>query len=656
MKSSDIFIALKIIIILLYGVVTLCSCQKKTFNLLEEALTYASENRFELEKVLYHYKDDTLKYKAACFLIENMPGHYSFENTFLLKNYFGELDSVLTMGRTMNYEEIDTLYIREISKYENDFSHKVEDVKFISSEYLIKNIDFAYKVWKEEPWSTHLTFDEFCEYLLPYKVVEGQALDDWREYSLESYNQSLVNLSYCSLYEKSAYAACNIVTENMRQDIFPRIWPVSFPPVKPLRTLLKIPCGTCEEYSIMATAVLRAKGIPCAIDLTPQWPFRNMGHVWNVLLENTGKTSAFEGANTPAGTPHKKDHKMAKVYRMTYAKNKELKRLNEVEKRVPQAFKTPFLKDVTEEYMNTTDIFVRLNEKTECKYAYLSVFNNEEWIPVAWGRREGDGFLFEKVGKDIVYLPVLYASDGIYSLSDPIKVDLTGKKILLTPDTINRQTLKLYRKYPSMPYSYGENLRILGAKIQAAHTANFEDSVTIHTFLNLENEIELKENNQKYRYWRYYSSHYGFVNVAELAFYERDSIYSTIGRVIGTKGSYRREKIYEREAVFDGNLLTFFDAPTPSDSWIGMDFGKPINISRITCIMRGDGNNIETDNEYELFFWSKGCFQSLGKRKTHDVFLSYKDCPTNALFLLRCLTKGKEERIFTYREGKQEWW
>jgi hypothetical protein len=30
--------------------------------------------------------------------------------------------------------------------------------------------------------------------------------------------------------------------------------------------------------------------------------------------------------------------------------------------------------------------------------------------------------------------------------------------------------------------------------------------------------------------------------------------------------------------------------------------------------------------------------------------------PTNALFWLRDLTKGKEERPFTYENGQQVWW
>ena len=43
-------------------------------------MSLAGENRVELEKVLEHYQRDRKKYKAACFLIENMVGRYTLTN------------------------------------------------------------------------------------------------------------------------------------------------------------------------------------------------------------------------------------------------------------------------------------------------------------------------------------------------------------------------------------------------------------------------------------------------------------------------------------------------------------------------------------------------------------------------------------------------
>ena len=63
----------------LFTLLLLCSCVNN--HRLSKALELAGSNRGELEKVLIHYKDSGEKYKAACFLIENMP---LLMNTFLM--------------------------------------------------------------------------------------------------------------------------------------------------------------------------------------------------------------------------------------------------------------------------------------------------------------------------------------------------------------------------------------------------------------------------------------------------------------------------------------------------------------------------------------------------------------------------------------------
>ena len=50
---------------------SLVSCHNfKEDRQLSFALERAGENRRELEQVLEHYKNDSLKYRAACFLIK----------------------------------------------------------------------------------------------------------------------------------------------------------------------------------------------------------------------------------------------------------------------------------------------------------------------------------------------------------------------------------------------------------------------------------------------------------------------------------------------------------------------------------------------------------------------------------------------------------
>ena len=60
---------------------------------LDTALNLAGDNRAELQKVLDRYKEeDGDKYRAACFLIENMPFHGAYEGKALenYRKYFSE--------------------------------------------------------------------------------------------------------------------------------------------------------------------------------------------------------------------------------------------------------------------------------------------------------------------------------------------------------------------------------------------------------------------------------------------------------------------------------------------------------------------------------------------------------------------------------------
>ena len=60
-----------------------------TSTKLKDAMCKSKENKIELEKLLSHYSSnpgDSLKLKAAIFLIENMPGHITLEGKEIDRN------------------------------------------------------------------------------------------------------------------------------------------------------------------------------------------------------------------------------------------------------------------------------------------------------------------------------------------------------------------------------------------------------------------------------------------------------------------------------------------------------------------------------------------------------------------------------------------
>ena len=79
-------------------------CSACRASVLESALERAGENRKELERVLRHYSEedkDSLKWEAARFLIENMPGHLSIGGDSI-GPYYAALNAVFSNDTLRN--------------------------------------------------------------------------------------------------------------------------------------------------------------------------------------------------------------------------------------------------------------------------------------------------------------------------------------------------------------------------------------------------------------------------------------------------------------------------------------------------------------------------------------------------------------------------
>ena len=175
--------------------------------------------------------------------------------------------------------------------------------------------------------------------------------------------------------------------------------------------------GECEDYAELTAYIMRACGIPVGIDFTPQWPFRSSGHYWNTLLDNSGKNIPFMGGESNPGYPCKAGYPMAKVYRKTFAyQENSLFELNkQFREPVPELLNTPFIKDVTNEYVKGVDVKATINKQIKLKrnFIYLSVFNNQQWTPIAFTTVDEDGCgLFQNIGPGVVYLPTIWTLSG----------------------------------------------------------------------------------------------------------------------------------------------------------------------------------------------------------------------------------------------------
>lgn len=171
--------------------VILTGCQLKEVNSqLEETLNVSKDNEQELLKVVDYFtkKGDTLQLKAANFLLENMADKYWLGGSSVAE-YYTFIDSVYQIKQ----EEYDIPYIYSCfikrAKHLKDKPQYLMDAEKIKASYLIKNIEEAFNVWNK-PWNQFLTFEEFCEYILPYKVNKEEP-QEWRNLYANRFSQAI---------------------------------------------------------------------------------------------------------------------------------------------------------------------------------------------------------------------------------------------------------------------------------------------------------------------------------------------------------------------------------------------------------------------------------------------------------------------------------
>jgi hypothetical protein len=147
---------------------------------IESALKLAGDNRQEMETVLKHYSSnsaDSLKLRAAEFLISIMPAHfYRAEKTELY-------EAIDSMNRAFRHDYLDdsNIYRQQFDLYRQNYDSLEKsvqvspttiqnDVTSLKADFLINHIDAVFAIFEHSPWKPYLSFQNFCEYLLPYNI------------------------------------------------------------------------------------------------------------------------------------------------------------------------------------------------------------------------------------------------------------------------------------------------------------------------------------------------------------------------------------------------------------------------------------------------------------------------------------------------------
>jgi hypothetical protein len=621
---------------------------------LEQTLRLAGKNRMEIEKALLCYSErDSLQYlkrKAMEFLIINMHGKYYLSGRSI-NEFHTFIDSVYQIKQDVYYD-VSAIYDQfgKHSKYQQEQPRICWDIEHIKGDFLSKHIDLAFEAW-HRPWARHLNFNEFCEFLLPYRISNEEP-ELWIPLYYEKF-YPLLSDTITSVQE-----CCEIINKAlMIESPQIAIQSVNKSAIRP-SSLINMKFGLCYDYSVLNVYVMRSLGIPVSIAYIPHWGKGNIGHTFNILLDENDNLIDFLGGFDLLGYSLKVSKHHAKIYQFTFGEQAKSLALIHGKEPIPDFFKNPYLIDITGKFpkIGICDIKIPFPNKVSNQFAYLCVFDPAGWYPVDWSRISDKEVVFKNVGKDVVYQLSLFDSSGGCPVGNPFLLDSTENIQYFCPSKEKIDLILERKKEISSSLLIYPNL-ITGGKFQGANTPDFRDAEDLH-ILNEAPDFKYTtisvSSNKSYQYARYFFPDTAQGNMAEVEFYEKKSPTKLQGTVIG---DYSTSQYYPQngpEKMFDGDALTFFHTFEDKPGWGGLQFDKPVNIDKIRYLIRNDDNGIRKGEIYELLYMNNGCWISMGvKTAIEDDVIIFNDVPKDALYWLRNHSKGKEERPFIYENGKQ---
>ena len=383
-----------------------------------EALEAAGENRIELEKAISHYtlKGDSLKLEALFYLIANIKDH-CYVTYDLLDSAGTHIDF-----NVLDYPDFNSMKVHcdslEAQRGELDFKkkEKIYDSQTITADFLITQIDFAFQAWREKPWAKELSFDSFCEYVLPYRG-SNEPLEPWREFFWLKYEDIESKMTDPS---DPIEAVC-IINDDIKSwfSFDPRFY--YHPTDQGLSEMLENSIGRCEDMTNLTIYAMRANGLAVTSDYTPYWANTGNNHAWNAIVTPDGKVIPFMGAECNPGK-YRLTNKLAKVYRKMFSEQKENLAFQErKQEKMPKYISGKSYIDVTADYVDVCDVTISLaaDVSDSANMGYLCVFNSGEWKAIHWGKISDGKVVFSNMGLDIAYLPALYIEEKIVPFANP---------------------------------------------------------------------------------------------------------------------------------------------------------------------------------------------------------------------------------------------
>jgi hypothetical protein len=283
----------------------------------------------------------------------------------------------------------------------------------------------AFKSWQSAPWGKHITFDIFCEEILPYRVAT-EPLENWRKQALASFAD--VYRSLLDSAGMTAVKACREVNRKLPSFTYGKYFmSMSY------RQLMASTTGSHKQQSTLAVFVMRSMGIPVTWDM--MLPSLSIRHAWNVVCDSSGRHIPFVATEQPPGQWHPgNDMIMARALRHIFRRHTtDTTYIKNIRYNIPHSFDN--MLDVSSEYGNVTDFSVSIRPDTGItvqlpEYAGLAIANSSpEWMPVCWGKYHNGAYQFASLGANAMYMLVIYENGRQIPFSSPFFLTDGGKVI-----------------------------------------------------------------------------------------------------------------------------------------------------------------------------------------------------------------------------------
>jgi len=417
-----------------------CTSDIKDFKL-SKALNYAGKNAVEIQKTLDYFSkpEDSLQLRAAIFLIQNMPGngYYKYDEF----DNFGKCSYNL-FKKDLGIDSINILKKEyEISNGKGTIFFKkagfIEDIQTINSAQLIQNIEYAFKAWRM-PWARHLDFNQFEEFILPYRIG-NEPLQNWRKQFFENSQWIFDKIKN----NNDPIEIAGIINDSMKHkyryihDAI-KYFPGQFT-VEEMNATLG---GRCEDLNMIVGYWLRAIGIPTALEFTPYWANSNYGgHSWLSILDTTGKFVPMNpGYDNPVrdSLPFKGAH-LAKAYRLFYRLNDTFYNKDSSGIKLPERA----YQDITSEYLPVANAKVSII-KHDNKSIYLGVLNGTNWKPLITETIQNKvSVTFKNIAREVLYAPIVIQQDNqSQTVGNPFFLNSKGEVQEFTPN--NEKLISIY--------------------------------------------------------------------------------------------------------------------------------------------------------------------------------------------------------------------